>query len=72
MCLSIGTPKSNELSIFPYRILIVFLYPKIYIYNSLIIMFINIGTPKNINFPFGTNGKLKVLGVPKFKHFWVN
>ena len=25
-----------------------------------------------INFPFGTNGKLMVLGVPIFKHFRVN
>ena len=31
----------------------------------------NIGTPKIINFPFGTNGKLMVLGVPIFKHFRV-
>ena len=26
----------------------------------------NIGTPKSINFPFGTNGKLMVLGVLNF------
>ena len=34
-------------------------------------MFLNTctGTPKTINFPFGTNGKLMVLGVAKFKHF---
>ena len=25
---------------------------------------LNIGTPKSINFPFGTNGKLIDLGVP--------
>ena len=31
----------------------------------------NIGTPKTINFPFGTNGKLMVLGVPIHKHFRV-
>ena len=31
----------------------------------------NIGTPENINFPFGTNGKLMVLGVPILKHFMV-
>ena len=31
----------------------------------------NIGTPKIINFPFGTNGKLMVLGVPILKHFRV-
>ena len=31
----------------------------------------DIGTPKIINFPFGTNGKLMVLGVPILKHFRV-
>ena len=30
-----------------------------------------IGTPKTINFPVGTNGKLMVLGVPILKHFRV-
>ena len=30
-------------------------------YNS--IMCLNIGTPEIVNFPFGTNGKLLVLGV---------
>ena len=35
-------------------------------------MCLNIGTPKkNINFPFETNGKLMVLGVPILKHYWV-
>ena len=29
------------------------------------------GTTKTINFPFGTNGKLMVLGVPILKHFRV-
>ena len=32
---------------------------------------LNIGTPKTINFLFGTNGKLMVLGVPILKHFRV-
>ena len=27
-------------------------------------MWLNIGTPKTINFPFETNGKLMALGVP--------
>ena len=31
----------------------------------------NVGTSKIINFPFGTNGKLMVLGVPILKHFRV-
>ena len=35
-------------------------------------MCLNIGTPKNVNFPFETNGKLMVLGVPILKHFRVN
>ena len=31
----------------------------------------NIGIPEPYNFPFGTNGKLMVLGVPIHKHFRV-
>ena len=34
-------------------------------------MCLNIGTPKTVNFPFGTNGKLMVLGVPILKHVCV-
>ena len=34
-------------------------------------MFLNIGTLKNINVPFGTNGKLMALGVPILKHFYL-
>ena len=34
-------------------------------------MCLNTGTPKNINFSFGTNGKLLALGVPILKHFRV-
>ena len=30
-----------------------------------------LGHLKTINFPFGTNGKLMVLGVPILKHFRV-
>ena len=29
---------------------------------------LNIGTPKNNNFPFVPNGKFMVLSVPRFKH----
>ena len=36
---------------------------------SLIIMCLNIGTPNNHHFPFGTNGKVIMLGVPILKHF---
>ena len=32
----------------------------------------NIGTPNNHHFPFGTNGKVVVLGVPILKHFRVS
>ena len=35
------------------------------------LMHIYIGTPKNIYFPFGTNGKLMILGVPIIKHIMV-
>ena len=31
----------------------------------------NIGMPINHHFPFGTNGKVVVLGVPILKHFRV-
>ena len=31
----------------------------------------NTGTPNNHHFPFGTNGKVVVLGVPILKHFRV-
>ena len=51
--------------------LIIFGYPKFLAYYSLIIMCSNSGTPKTINFPFGTNGKFMVLGVPILKHFKV-
>ena len=51
--------------------LIIFGYPKIWAHYSLMIMCSNIGTSKTINFPFGTNGKLMVLGVPILKHLRV-
>ena len=35
-------------------------------------MCLNIGTPYNHHFPFGTYGKVVVLGVPILKHFRVN
>ena len=52
--------------------LIIFGCPKIWAHYSLIIMCSNIGTSKTINFPFGTNGKLMVLGVPILKLFRVS
>ena len=35
-------------------------------------MCLNIGTPNNHRFPFGTNGKVVVLGVSILKHFRVD
>ena len=40
--------------------------------SGITLMCLNIGTPQNVNFPFGTNGKLMVLGVPILKHFKVH
>ena len=47
--------------------------PKIWAHYSLItcIMCLNIGTPYNHHFPFGTNGKVVVLGVSILEHFRV-
>ena len=45
--------------------------PKFWAYYNLIIMCLNIGTPDKHHFPFGTNGKVVVLGVPILKYFRV-
>ena len=50
---------------------IIFRCPKILAHYSLLIMHLNIGTPNNHHFPFGTNKKVVVLGVPILKHFRV-
>ena len=50
---------------------IIFRCPKIWAHNSLIIMYLNIGTPDYHHSPFGTNGKVVVFGVPILKHFRV-
>ena len=50
---------------------IIFRCPKIWAHYSLIMMCLNIGTPNSYHFPFGTNGKEVVLGVPILKHFRV-
>ena len=34
-------------------------------WNIITIMCLRFGTPEMINFPFATNGKLIILGVPK-------
>ena len=68
----IGTPKINNFSICFLNVkFIIFRCSKIWTYYNLIIMCLNIGTPKHIIFPFGTKGKLIVLGVPILRHFGV-
>ena len=45
--------------------------PKIKNLYHLVIMFLNIRTPKIINFPFQTNRKLMFYGIPILKHLRV-
>ena len=71
MCLSIGTPKNNEFSIVPNGKLIIFRCLKFWGKLQPHYDRFHIGTPKTINFPFGTNGKSMVLSVPILKHFRV-
>ena len=61
---------NNKFSICP-KWKIYFLCPKIKNLYSRVIKFLNFRTPKIINFPFGTNGKLMFYGVPILKHFRV-
>ena len=70
-CLSIGTPKNNKISICSESEIDYFGVSKTLGTLQPNFMCSNIGTPKTINFPFGTNGKLMVLGVPILKHFRV-
>ena len=60
-----------HLDLFSAALVVIFRCPKIWAHYSLIIMYLNIGTPNNPHFPFGTNGKVVVLGVPILKHFRV-
>ena len=71
MCLSIGAPKNNKFFICSKWNIYYFRCPEIWAHYSLIIICLNIGTPNNHHFPFGTNGKVVVLGVPILKHFRV-
>ena len=64
MCLSIGTPKNNKFSICSKWKINFFKSLKIWTNYSLIIIGLNIWTPKTINFPFGKNGKSMTLSVP--------
>ena len=49
--------------------------PKFYFFTNMncftVVKCLNIGTTKNINFPFDTNRKFMVLGVPILKRFKV-
>ena len=45
--------------------------PNIQAYHNYAVICLNFGTPKMINFPFGTNGKLIILVVPILKHITV-
>ena len=67
MCLTIGTPNNNKFSICS-KWKTIFMCPKIWVHYSLIILCSNIGTPKDHHFPFGTFGKVSVLGVPVLKY----
>ena len=40
--------------------------------HSITLMCLNVGTPKAINFSFGTNGKLMIIGIPIPKQFRVH
>ena len=71
MCLSTGTPKSNKFSVCPKWKIYYF-----YVSQNLGTLQPNNNVPilghlETIHFPFGTNGKLNVLGVPVYKHFRV-
>ena len=75
MCLSIGTPKNNKFSICPKWKIHYFqmsqnldrVQPH---YN--VLEYSDTGYLKTINFPFETNGKLMILGVPILKHLRVS
>ena len=61
------TPKIINFPFVPNGKFIIFRHPKIWAYYSLIIMCLDIGTLDIHHFPFGTNGKVVVLGVPILK-----
>ena len=53
MCLSIGIPNIINFPFVPNGKLIIFWCPKIWAHYSLIITWLNIGTPKNHHFYLG-------------------
>ena len=71
MCLVLGHLKTINFPFVPKGKFIILRCSKIRANYSLIIMCSNIGTPNNNHFPFGTNGKVVVLGVPILKHIRV-
>ena len=52
--------------------LVIFRCPKIMAYYNLFMMCFKLGHLQSINYPFGTNGKLMVLGVPILNHLRVD
>ena len=66
-----GHLKITNFQIIPNGKFIIFRCSKIWAHCRTIIMCLPIGTPKIHHFPFGTNGKVVVLGVPILKHFKV-
>ena len=69
MCVSIGTPKNDKLSICSKWKINYFRCLKILAHYSLIIICLNIETLNNHHFTFGTTGKVMVLGVSILKRF---
>ena len=67
MCLSIGHLKLMKFPFVPNVKFIIFRYPNIWTYYCLIIMCLNIGTPKNINSYCICVNFCRVLG-PKHEH----
>ena len=49
----------------------VFMCPNIQAHYHEPVIYLIFGTPKIMNFPFGTNGKFIILGVPILKHIRV-
>ena len=43
----------------------------VYVITHTLLIMLKMGTPKPIDFLFGINRKLMVLGVPILKHFWI-
>ena len=64
--------KSPDLKIWAITCMVGNMYHKVFHQvQGFTLLCLNIGTPKTINFPFWTNGKLIVVGVPIFEHFRV-